>query len=119
MGGQEGPGENMMKSLLSEHKEFIIFLNKLPPHKRSKLIDSLTRVHLECIAEICKNFLRKNLTEDLKTIKQLKKYKKEIKDISLKNTSLRKKKKILSTKRGGNILSLLLPLATSIISSII
>ena len=94
MGGQERPGENMKSPLLNEHKEFIIFLSKLSPRKRSKLIDLLTRGHLDCIAEICKNFLRKNLTVDLKTVKRLKKYEGEIRTISRKNTPLCKKKKI-------------------------
>ena len=121
--GEEGRlGENMKKkksSLLNEHKEFIIFLSKLSPLKRSKLIDLLTRGHLDCIAEICKNFLRKNLTDDLKTVRRLKKYEGEIRAISRKNTPIRKKKHILSSKRGGSILSLLLPLASGLISSLI
>ena len=108
-----------MKPLLADNKEFVLFFSKLPPNKRSKLIDSLTKLHLDCIGEICKNFLRKNLTDDLKTVKLLKRYQTEIRKVSKKTTPLYIKKKILKSKRGGNILSLLLPLASSIISSII
>lgn len=108
-----------MKPLLSENKEFIVFFSKLPPNKRIKLIDSLTKLHLDCIGEIFKNFLRNNLTDDIKTVKLLKRYQTEIRKVSRKSTPLYIKKKILRSKRGGSILSLLLPLASSIIGSIL
>ena len=44
---------------------------------------------------------------------------KEIKSISLKTTPLYKKKKILQSRSGGAILSVLIPLAASLIGSLI
>ena len=107
-----------MKPYIIKHKEFLDFFINLTPKIKRTLIPSLNRGQLNTISEICKNFLNRNLSQDPNIIRKVKHSKKEIKHISLKKTPLYKKKKILQTKRGGAILSVLLPLAASLITSL-
>ena len=105
--------------LLLRNKEFIIFLNSLPAEKRKKIIDHLQRKQINCISEICSNFLKKRLTLNKNTIKKASKYKKELRKIALKATPLKRKIKVLTSNRGAGLLGLLLPAAVSLISSLI
>ena len=107
-----------MKPYLIKQKEFLNFFNNLPPKSKNRLIPVLSKDQLNTVSEICKNFLKRNLSQDPKVIRKVKSSKKEIKAISLKSTPLYKKKKILQTRRGGAILSVLLPLAASLITSL-
>ena len=108
-----------MKPYISENKEFLKFFNKLNLKSKLQLISSLSKNHINTISEICKNFLAKNLTQDPNIIKKVKKSKKEIRLIALKKTPLYKKKKILQTRKGGFILNVLLPLAATLLGSLI
>lgn len=108
-----------MKPYIITNQEFLKFFSKLKPKNKFKLIASLTKEQINTISEICKNFLSKNLTQDPSIIKKVKQSKKEIKDIALKKTPLYKKKAILQTRKGGFILNVLLPLAASVLTSLI
>jgi len=107
-----------MKSLTADNADFISFLTKLSPKNRVKLISTFSNSQIRVISEIFNNFLHKNLTTDTKVISKIKPFSKEVKKIALKRTPLYQKKKILSSKRGGAILSVLLPIAASLFSSI-
>lgn len=107
-----------MKPYVIKHKDFLQFFVNLPPKSKRAIIPSLNRGQLSTISEICKNFLNHNLSQDSKIIKKVKHARKEIKTLSLKKTPLYKKKKILQTRRGGAILSVLLPLAASLFTSL-
>ena len=108
-----------MTPYVVKNKEFLEFFCNLSPRGQRKLIPILARDQLNTISEICKNFLRRNLTEDRDIIKKVKPSQKEIKSVALKTTPLYQKKKILRTRRGGAILSILLPLAASIVTSLL
>ena len=108
-----------MKPYVIRNKEFVEFFGKLSPYKKQKLIPVLSKDQVNTISEICKNFLKRNLTEDPKVIKKLRRTQKEIKTISLKTVPLYKKKNILQTRKGGAILSVLVPLAASVITSLL
>ena len=107
-----------MTSLAEEHIDFIQFLNKLSPENRNKLICSLSGYHINTLSEIFKNFLLKNITTNPKTIKRLKPYKKEVGEVAKRKTPIYKKRKILKSIKGGAILSILLPVATAILSTL-
>ena len=108
-----------MKPYVIKNKEFVEFFGKLSPRKKKKLIPVLSKDQVNTISEICKNFLKRNLTEDPNVIKKLRHTKNEIKSIALKTLPLYKKKNILQTRKGGAILSVLLPLAASIVTSLL
>ena len=107
-----------MKPNIIKYKEFLKFFTHLSPHNKQHFIPSLRKEHLNTISEICKKNLKCNLTQDPKIISKVKSARNEIKTISLKSTPLYKKKKILQSRRGGAILSVLLPLAASLITSL-
>lgn len=107
-----------MKPYLIKQKEFFNFFNNLSPKSKADLIPVLNKEQLNTISEICKNFLKRNLSEDPKVIRKVKTARSEIKSLSLKKTPLYKKKRILQTRQGGAILSVLLPLAASLITSL-
>ena len=109
----------MMKSLLEKNKEFILFLNNLSKAERQKILSTVCGKYINTIAEIFQNFLKLQLTRDPNIIRKVKSYKKEIKFISQKKSPIYQKKKILQSKKGGAILSILLPLAASVITSLI
>ena len=108
-----------MKPYIVKNNEFLKYFSKLPQRNKIQLIPTLNRNQLNTISEICKNFLSKNLTTCPKIIRKVKPSKKEIKSVSLKTTPLYKKKKILQSRSGGAILSVLIPLAASLIGSLI
>ena len=100
------------------HKDLIYLLAKLSPEKRKQLIAVLRKKHIDCLAEIFLIFLKNNLTQDKKIVKSLNKYKGDIRKLVKKGESTAAKKKILKSQRGGAILSVLLPLAASVLTSI-
>ena len=107
------------KPLIETHKELILFLNKLSPQKRRKFIHLLSKHQVDAIAEIFANFLKNNLTLDKSVINKVKRFRGDIRKVAKKRTSLKQKIKLLSSQRGGFLLSALLPLAASVIGSLI
>lgn len=108
-----------MKPYIIQNKEFLNFFTNLSPNKKKKFIPILSKDQLNTISEICKNFLKRNLTEDPNIVKKVKRCQKEIKTVALKTVPLYRKKKILQSRKGGAILSVLLPLAASVITSLL
>lgn len=107
------------QSLLAKNKEFILFLTHLPPCERSKILSVVGGQQINTISEIFKNFLVKNLTQNASDVSKLSRYRREVREVARKRTPITEKRKILRSRRGGAILSVLLPLAASLISSII
>ena len=107
-----------MKPYIVRHRDFFKFFLNLTPKSKLQIIPNLNKHQVNSISEICKNFLKRNITQDPKVIKKLKSGRKEIKTLSLKTTPLYKKKKILQSKQGGTILSVLLPLAAGVVTSL-
>jgi len=107
------------QALTPRFVDVLSFICSLKPKRRSGFILKLDKQQINCIAEVFSNFLKKNLTTEKSIIKRLKRHREAIKEVSRKKTSLKKKKKILSSRTGGNILSILLPLAINAFTSLI
>lgn len=101
------------------YKDLVLLLAKLSPEKRKKVISVLRKKHIECLSEVFLNFLNNNLTRSSKVVQSLKKYKTYIRKVASKGLSTVKKRKILRSQRGGAILSILLPLAASVITGLL
>ena len=108
-----------MKPYIIRHKDFLSYFSRLSPNQQRQVIPTLNRNHLNTISEVCKNFLNRQLTQDPKIVRRLKRSKKEINSISLKSLPLYQKRKILQTRKGGAILSVLLPLAATLVSTLL
>ena len=100
--------------LIKKHWGLIRLLLKLKPKKRKTLIEGFKKVHINCISEIFKNFLRKNITTNSSILKKLKKYRSQISSVARKSTPL-----YLTLQKGAGLLNILLPVAASVISSLI
>lgn len=107
------------QSLTPQHIDVLKLICSLKPKRRSDFILQLNKEQVSCIAEVFSNFLKKNLTSEKNIIKKLKRHREAIKTVSLKRTSVKKKRKILSSRVGGNILSMLLPLAINAFNALI
>ena len=108
-----------MKPYILTNNEFLNFFSKLPLKSKQQLIPTLNRGEINTTSEVCKNFLSKNLTKCPRIIRKVKSAKREIKAISLKSVPLYRKKKILQSRSGGALLSILLPLAATLLGSLI
>ena len=104
--------------LLSAHKNFVLLLKKLKVKDIYRVIKQATREQLNCISEIFSNFLKKHLTLSNKIIKKLRNYREDIRAIARKKTPLYKKRLVLASRRGGNILAAILPIAASLIGKL-
>ena len=102
------------KSSVRKQIAFLKLLFAIPNSRRSKLLKECKRPQVDAISEIIVNFLRRNLTRDVNIIKKLEPYKDLVRKLALKRPSISSKKKILASKRGAGILSILLPIVSSL-----
>ena len=105
-------------ALVRENIDLIKLILKSKPKQRVKIINSLKGRLINCLSEIFSNFLKRNITSNRKIIDKLRKHKSLIKEIAYKKTPIYKKKIILTSKAGGGVLSILLPLALSILPTL-
>ena len=103
-------------SCVEKQLGFIKLLVSLPCCKRKKIIAHCKKPQIEALCEIVMNFLRKNITNDKNIIKKLKPLRRVLHKLILKKTPISLKKKIFTSKRGAGILSILLPLVSSLFS---
>ena len=108
-----------MKTRLEGNNHFILFLNSLHPSDRRKIISQLSGEYINTIVEIFSNFLKRGLTTDPNIIVKVKPHSRIVKNLTLRKVPLYQKKKILQGKQGGALLSLLLPIAASLITGLI
>ena len=107
------------KSLCKENIVFLKYLHKLPLKRRNKFIRNIcNKKEIETIAELVLNFLQNNIKCTNKIIKSLKKYSKIFSSIIKKSVTSTKKKKLLTSKVGGFILSTLLNIGLPILSKL-
>ena len=107
------------QSSVERERDFLQYFTRQEPKRRRKIIEHLQRPQLNCISEIFSNFLKCNLTKKPQVIARLRKHKRDIHRISLKKTPLREKRAILRSRRGGNILNVLLPIASALLSTVL
>ena len=95
------------------------YIYSLPFKKRNKIIRYIaSSSEIKSILEIFLNFLNKNISCSRNFIESMKKYSNEFVKLSDKKKSLKSKKIILSSKKGGFILQALLGLSLPILSKL-
>ena len=104
--------------LVVKHKEILALLNTLSPAKKSKFIQASPSGIINLISEVFKNLLRANISVPPSQLKKLKRNKDIIRKVALKKTSIGTKKQLLCSRRGGGILSAIIPLALSAVKTI-
>ena len=82
-------------------------INNLPVKKRNQFIANCDKTTLCCLCEVAKNVLNGNVRLKPTQLAKLRKHKKAIRQLSVKRTSLRTKRRIL--RRGGFLGALIGP----------
>lgn len=108
----------MKKALVSKYRSFIELLAKLNYSSRKKLIKNLKKPHILCLSEIFNNFLKNKIEVGKPVLKRLSKYRALLHTLACKKKGISLKKQILTSKRGGNLLGILLPIAITLISKL-
>ena len=108
-------------SLSEKNLQFLTYLNSLPRQKQTKIIKSIcNQGEINSLLEIIIHFLNNNIKCKTSFIKKISKYKNYFNKLIKKSNSIRKKKKLLSSKVGGflvqSILALAIPLLTKLFS---
>jgi hypothetical protein len=96
-------------------------LKKLKANQRKKYIQSAPKVLIQSLSEIVSNLLEGRFPLTVKQKRKLQKHKKTLHEIYSKKLSIKKKRSIFSSQRGGALITGLLsaiPLLTSLISNI-
>lgn len=110
-----------LSNSLIENLKVLHYLSKTDPETRQLLVSTSQPRLIAAIIEIALNLLCGNIRCSSRQRKQLKKYKKQLRELaftSVLDRSCKKEKKIINQK-GGSLLSLLIPPALSAISSLI
>ena len=106
-------------SLCKQNIIFLKYLDKLSLKRRNKFIKNIcSKNEIDTISEFILNFLQSNIKCKKNVIKSLKKYSNYFSKIIKKSISSAKKKKILTGKIGGFILSTLLNIGLPILSKL-
>ena len=111
--------KNKSISYCKKNIYFLKYIHTIPVKQRNKIIKNIcSKNELKAIIEIFFNFLNKNIHCKKNFIKYLKKYSKYFYKITKKSNSLLKKRKFLTSKTGGFLLTTLLNLAIPLISKL-
>ena len=101
-----------VQELLPELKR----LGRMKPALRKKYIKTCSSKFIHQLCEVVHNLLKGNVPLNMKHLKCLQRYKRSLRDLTLKKTSVSNRKKIL--QRGGFLGFLLKPLISGLASLI-
>ena len=82
-------------------------INKLSPEKRRQFIANCDKTTLCCLGEVAKNVLKGNVRLKPAQLAKLRKHKKAIRELSVRRTSLKTKRRLL--QKGGFLSALIGP----------
>ena len=91
-------------------------INRLGEKARRKLVQKCNRQLLDCFSECSRNVLKGNVPLKDSEVKKLRREKRNLKALSLRKTSLKKKRKILQK---GGFIGALLPPVLSVLGSLL
>ena len=104
--------------LAFQYCDFIRFLKGKSPGDLQSIVKNLPTPLINLLSEIIHNGICGNLTRDPKKIQKLKPFKGLMEKTSTKKTGVQKRKKLLHSKRGAGLLSVILPIAASVIAAL-
>ena len=103
----------------AQYCHFIKFLKNKSEREIRTVVKNLPIQLINVLSEIILNCLGGNITKKPKNIELLKPYRKLMKQIAKRKNSYNNRKSLLASKKGGGLLSLLLPLAATVIGSLV
>lgn len=106
-----------MTETLKRHAAFLRLLAKATPKTRKAMLKSnCTKDFIKCISELARNTLKGNVDLSPAQLDSLRRRKQTLRAISLKKTSLRKKRKLIQS---GGFLGALIGPVISILSNLL
>jgi hypothetical protein len=114
-----GESFNFNEEKLRDISKFLHLFKSLNITDRKKLLSNLSDREVDFISEVIKNFLKRNIRARPSIVLKLKKFKREIRNLSSREYSRNIKRKILNSIKGISILNLLLPFAIQKIVNIL
>jgi hypothetical protein len=91
-------------------------IHRLSEKNRRACVEKCDRGFLDCLSECAKNVIKGNVPMNDRQLKSLRREKKNLRQLSLKKTSLKKKRKILQK---GGFLGALIPPILSVLGGLI
>ena len=107
------------KSLTAKYCDFILFLKSKDKTKIKEIVKNLPNPVINALSEVILNGFCGNIPLNKSDIEKLKPFKKLMKLLSNKSNKVSSRKKLMSSKKGGSLLSIILPLAATAITSLI
>lgn len=104
--------------LVIKHKDLLSLLCSLSSSEKVKLLRGAPNSAFHCLSEVFKNFLKENIGAPSPLIRKLRRHRDLIRKVSLKSTPIKTKRQLLLSRRGGGVLSTILPLAWTAIKSL-
>ena len=105
--------------LAGHYCNFILFLKTKDKKKIKSIVKNLPKEVINALSEVILNGYCGNIPLNERDIQKLKPYRKLMEILSNKNVKIDERKKLMSTNKGGSLLSILIPLASSVITNLL
>ena len=106
-------------SLAGHYCNFILFLKTKDKKKIKSIVKNLPKEVINALSEVILNGYCGNIPLNERDIQKLKPYRKLMEILSNKNVKIDERKKLMSSNKGGSLLSILIPLASSVITNLL
>ena len=110
---------NKKVPLSAQYCDFILFLKSKHENKIKEIVKNLPVAFINALSEIILNGMCGNIPLNKSDIEKLKPFRKLMQSLSNKSNSGSSRKKLMISKKGGSLLSIILPLAAATISRLI
>ena len=111
--------KNKKTSLAAKYCDFILFLKSKDKTKIKEIVKNLPNPVINALSEVILNGFCGNIPLNKSDIEKLKPFRKLMKLLSNKSNKVGSRKKLMGSKKGGSLLSIILPLAATVITSLI
>ena len=105
--------------LAGHYCNFILFLKTKDKKKIKSIVKNLPKEVINALSEVILNGYCGNIPLNERDIQNLKPYRKLMEILSNKNVKIDERKKLMSSNKGGSLLSILIPLASSVITNLL
>ena len=110
---------NKKAPLSAQYCDFILFLKSKDKTKIKEIVKSLPNPVINALSEVILNGFCGNIPLNKSDIEKLKPFRKLMKLLSNKSNRVGLRKKLMISKKGGSLLSIIIPLAAATITSLI
>ena len=111
--------KNKKSSLSAQYCDFILFLKSKDENKIKEIVKNLPVPMINTLSEIILNGFCGNIPLNKSDIEKLKPFRNLMRSLSNKSNNASSRKKLMISKKGGSLLSIILPLAAATISRLI